>query len=171
MIKPDEVKAKAQKLEEENYEFRTFLKCNADPDELDEQFAALHKELFADYDCCKCANCCKSLDIFLNEEEVERLASCTTISKSDFIALYLTKTNTDDEKLYKFSDYCLFLEGDGTCDIYDRRPQDCRSFPFTDQPDRLQSMLSIIGHAEVCPVVFEILERLKVEYGFRKKRK
>ena len=29
------------------------------------------------------------------------------------------------------------------------------------------SMLSIIDHAEVCPVVFEILERLKVIYKFR----
>ena len=40
-------------------------------------------------------------------------------------------------------------------------------FPFTGQPDRLSSMYSIIGHAEVCPVVFEMLERLKVIYRFR----
>ena len=60
MLKPTEVKAKAQKLEEQNYKFRTFLKNRADGDELDAQFLALHKKLFAGYDCCKCANCCKA---------------------------------------------------------------------------------------------------------------
>jgi hypothetical protein len=169
MIKPNEVKAAAQRVEDENYEFRTFLKCNAEPDELDEQFAALHKELFADYDCCKCANCCKSLGILLDEDDIEKMADAIK-SKSDFIDLYLTKADPDDEKPYKFKESpCTFLDDDdGHCWTYDCKPKDCEFFPFTDQPDRLQSLYSIIGHAEVCPIVFEILERLKAEYKFHK---
>lgn len=60
MINPDEVKSEAKKKENENFKFRTFLKCHADEDKLDRQFLRLHKELFADYDCSKCRNCtCK----------------------------------------------------------------------------------------------------------------
>ena len=64
MVRPDEVKLKAQRLEERNYKFRTFLKSRADDDELDAQFLDLHKELFAGYDCSKCANCCKSFGLY-----------------------------------------------------------------------------------------------------------
>ena len=131
MLKPTEIKAKARKLEDENYDFRTFLKCNADPDELDERFAALHKELFADYDYCKCANCCKSCDILLDYENIEGLMHSVTIEKSDFIKLYLTKSE-DDEKPYKFKDNpCFFLDEDnGHCDVQEHKPHDCRSFPL-----------------------------------------
>lgn len=38
MIAPRKVKFEAKKKENENIEFRTFLKCNADEKELDEQF-------------------------------------------------------------------------------------------------------------------------------------
>ena len=50
MIAPRKVKFEAKKKENENIEFRTFLKCNADEEELDKQFKELHEELFANYD-------------------------------------------------------------------------------------------------------------------------
>ena len=48
------VKFAALKKERENLEFRTFLKYKADEKELDEQFAMLHRDLFAGYDCSRC---------------------------------------------------------------------------------------------------------------------
>ena len=47
MIAPRKIKFEAEKKRNENYEFRIFLKENADAGELDEQFRQLHKELFA----------------------------------------------------------------------------------------------------------------------------
>ena len=38
MIEPSKVSEAAKKRENENVKFRTFLKCNADSDELDRQF-------------------------------------------------------------------------------------------------------------------------------------
>jgi len=168
MIKPNEVKDKAQKLEEQNYKFRTFLKNRVDGDELDAQFFSLHKELFTDYDCCKCANCCKSYSVFLDNDDVKRIASHLGLSESDFVAKYLIQAEPDEEMPYMFKEKpCSFLCNDGRCQIQNSKPDACSAFPFTDQPDRLSSMYSIIGHAEICPVVFEILERLKVIYRFR----
>ncbi len=58
MLSPKEVRAIAKRKEKENLRFRTFLKNRVNPDDLDRKFHALHKELFADYDCCQCGNFC-----------------------------------------------------------------------------------------------------------------
>ena len=169
MLKPTEVKSKAQRLEEQNYKFRTFLKNRADDDKLDAQFLALHKELFADYDCCKCANCCKAYNIILAGDEVKRISAFLGLTESDFIAEYLQNADADDEKPYKVREKpCSFLGGDGRCRIQNCKPDVCNEFPYTDKPGRLPRMYGVIKNAELCPVVFEILERLKVMYGFGK---
>ena len=146
------------------------MKNRADDDELDAQFLALHKELFDGYDCCKCANCCKAYNIVLDNDEVKRIASFLDLSESDYVAEYLiaADADADDEKPYKFKEKpCSFLCDDGRCRIQDCKPDACANYPFTDQPDRLSSMYGVIERAEVCPIVFEILERLKVMYRFR----
>lgn len=179
MINPAELAAKAQSIEEQNYKFRTFLKIRADDDKLDAQFLSLHKELFADYDCSKCANCCKTLTIIMRSDEAQRIAAYLNMTENEFREQYLIKTDVDEddeyddagERPYKFKESpCPFLEADGHCRIQSCKPNGCKGFPFTDRPRRLSSMLSIIGHAEVCPIVFEILERLKVMYKFRNRR-
>ena len=168
MIKPSEVKSKALKLEEQNYKFRAFLRNRADYDELDEQFLTLHKELFADNNCCNCGNCCKEFEITLGEDEIKRIAAFLNVTESDFATEYLKKAKPYDDNPFEFkSKPCAFLEADGRCRIQECKPDDCTGFPFTDRPNRMSSLLGVISHAEVCPVVFEILERLKVIYRFR----
>ena len=46
MLAPWKVKFEAKKKMNENLAFRTFLKCNADEEELDRQFKELYEELF-----------------------------------------------------------------------------------------------------------------------------
>ena len=168
MLKPQEVKARARRLEDQNYKFRTFLKNCADYDKLDAQFLALHRELFANHNCCECANCCKTYGTTLEDEDIERISAHLNMTAPDFIAEYLVDTDSYGEKGYQIKESpCTFLEADGRCRIQACKPRACEEFPFTDKPGRLMSMLSIIDHAEVCPVVFEILERLKVIYKFR----
>ena len=62
---------KWHELLQENFKFHTFLKCHADEDELDRQFLRLHEELFADYDCCKCRNCCKMYKGSIPVEDID----------------------------------------------------------------------------------------------------
>lgn len=70
MVHLDKVGIEAKKKGDENYKFRSSLKEHADEEELDEQFLRLHKELFADYDCSKCRNCCKMYKGSIPEEDV-----------------------------------------------------------------------------------------------------
>jgi len=168
MISPKEVKAKAQRLEDQNYKFRTFLRNRADEHILDEQFLTLHNELFADYDCSKCANCCKTYQIPVADDEITKIAAFLRMSENDFADRYLCSADPGEEKPFLLKGKpCPLLGSDGRCQVESCKPEDCAGFPFTDQPERLSSMLSIIDHAEVCPIVYEILERLKKMYGFR----
>ena len=168
MVNPKEVKASAKKLEDNNLRFRSFLKNRADDEELDAQFLELHRELFADYDCCKCGNCCKNCEILLNENDVVAASTYLGQTTESFVAKYLTAADPEDELPYKFkSSPCVFLQEDGKCRIQDCKPTVCREYPHTDKPERLFSLYGILGSAEVCPIVFEILERLKTIYRFR----
>ena len=56
---------------------------------------------------------------------------------------------------------CCFLDTDGKCGIYENRQSVCRNFPHTNKPYRLYNMYWLLSFAEECPVVFEIIERLK----------
>ena len=163
MLAPNEVMAKARKLESKNLKFRSFLKNRADPEELDAQFFELHKELFANYDCSKCNNCCRKYFIIVDKTEIASIAAFLGLTEAGFKAKYLMVNNDQYTMLNR---PCEFIDKDGLCIIQSCKPAVCRGFPYTDQPDRLASMYSVLSAAEVCPIVFQILERLKVMYGF-----
>ena len=163
MVEPSSVGLEARKREDENIKFRSFLKNRADCDELDRQFLELHNELFTGYDCCKYNNCCREYSTILQESDVESISSFLGLSKQEFSEKHLNKSTDGIE----IKTPCCFLKGNGECAIQECKPEECRDFPHTDKPDRLFSLHGVLSFAEVCPVVFEILERLKVVYGFR----
>ena len=169
MIAPRKLKYWTEKKWNENIEFRTFLKCNADEGELDRQFLKLHQELFAGYDCSKCRNCCKMYYGTIPEADIERDAAYLKVSPEEFISGYLVKEENDEGYQTKHKP-CDFLETDGTCSLGECRPENCKKFPYTDQPERLRSLYSVLDVIEVCPVAFELWERLKEIYGFHKVR-
>lgn len=167
MLPPRKVKFEAKKRERENLEFRTFLKCNADEKELDEQFAALREELFENYDCNKCRNCCKMYHGSIPTAEIEKDALYLGISSENFIEQYLQGKDSEGNYQTKNSP-CDFLQTDGSCKLGECKPEKCKNYPYTNQPERLWSLYSVLDAVGVCPVAFEIYERLKQEYGFRK---
>lgn len=172
MLKPEELSAVAEEKEEENYTFRRYLKMHADPRTLDRQFHILHKELFSKYDCNACRNCCKEYGATLWEEDIPSCAKQLGMEPEEFKKTYL-KLNPEGsyEALHK---PCDFLKEDGSCMLGDQKPEDCVDYPFTNRPDRMASLFNIVGNASICPVLYEMLERLKEEYGFvyhRRKRR
>ena len=166
MIEPTKVKLAAKKKEKENVRFRTYLKCHAKPDELDAQYLALHNELFEGYDCNSCRNCCKEYHGEIQAVDVEKTADYLGIDVGRFIDEYLKA----DEFGIKYTTKhmpCDFLQKDGSCMLGECMPESCQNFPYTNQPDRIESLLGMLEFVEVCPVAYEIFERLKKIYGFR----
>jgi Fe-S-cluster containining protein len=83
---------------------------------------------------------------------------------------YLEACENDDDGNEQYmlrTDPCVFLQEDGRCQIHSCKPDSCKGYPYTDRPERLFRLISVIEFARTCPVVFEILERLKAQYRFR----
>lgn len=167
MLHPDKVQEAAQRKEDENFRFRSYLKGHANEEELDRQFLQLHEELFADYDCSKCRNCCKLYKGSIPAEDVERDAEYLGITTQQFIDFFLEKDRSGIGYQTKHKP-CDFLQSDGNCKLGECKSDSCKNYPYTNQPERLCSLLSVLDVVKICPVAFEIFERLKREYGFKR---
>lgn len=163
MLTPKQVYKAGRKAEAKNLEFRRFLKQNAIEEELDEHFKQLHDELFAEYDCKQCRNCCYDYCAVFDEDEVEAAAACLGMEIQEFKDAYLDEVHGRYETR---GEPCDFLSDQGDCMLENCKPESCNGFPFTDQPGRIWSLMTVMEYAKVCPVVHEMVERLKVIYGF-----
>lgn len=153
-----------ERRELENVEFRTFLK-GLDYEEVDEIVRRLNEEIIPQIDCRECGNCCHSLRPGLNDQEIEHLAQLEQIPKDDYIRKYMEEDEFDDE-LYLKDMPCKYLKGK-ICTIYDDRPEACRSYPHTHKERFISRTLFMISHYEICPIIYNVMEHLKKELGYR----
>lgn len=123
-------------------------------------------KLFEEYDCNRCRNCCKMFYGSIPEEDIQKDAEYVKMSKEQFVDFFLQKDINAGAYLTKHKP-CDFLQEDGSCKLGDCKPENCKKYPYTNQPERLWSLYSVLEAVEVCPVAFEIFERLKEEYGFK----
>ena len=163
MLPPEDIVRRAKKREAQNLRFRSWLKNHADEDELDARFKGLHEKIFATYDCRRCGNCCRMYQTTIQPSEIERIADYLGINVFDFRNEFLI--NGDDG--YVFPAPCPMLQENGECRIQEVKPEECRGFPYTDRPGRMESLYGVMEYAGICPVVHEIVERLKQMYGFK----
>jgi len=155
-----ELKSRALDLFQENKIFFARLKKKK-PKNLDKIVQKLHDEVFQKIDCLDCANCCKSISPTLYDKDINRLAKHLKIKPSQFVEKYLY---LDEEGDYVFKETpCPFLLNDNYCMVYESRPKACREYPHTDRPRFYQILDLTLKNAEVCPAVFELIERLKKE--------
>lgn len=160
MLEPGKLEKAFPKVENENWEFRSFLKAQ-DEDEVDRLVNMLHQELFSQMDCNSCSNCCKLSGIPLNKKDIDRISKRLDISAADFQDQYVRKKDNGELRLKSIP--CPFLTGNG-CSIYDCRPKMCREYPYTRKPEFNSRLIYLVNQCAVCPVVFEIFERLKEIY-------
>ncbi len=126
---------------------------------LDQEFEALHDEVFQEIDCLKCANCCKTTSPIFRNVDVERVSKRLGISAANFEDKYL-KRDEDDDLVLK-SAPCVFLESDNTCSIYEDRPLACKEYPHTNRK-RMDKILQLtLQNTLICPAVSTIFERFK----------
>ncbi len=128
------------------------------PEKLDRMVQEIHEEIFAETDCLKCAQCCKTISPIIYRHDIVRLAKALKISLEEFADKYL-KIDNDKDYVFKSSP-CPFLSSDNWCDVYDDRPTACRDYPHTDRRRFHQLIDLSIKNADVCPAVEKILEQL-----------
>ena len=87
-------------------------------------------------------------------EDLEKEAKFLNLTKEQFVERYLIKNEVEDTYETK-NKPCDFLQDDGNCKLGECRPESCKKYPYTDQPDRLQSLYSVLNAVEVYPAAFE----------------
>jgi len=128
---------------------------------LDSSIHSLHDKVFEDTNCLACANCCKTTSPVFTDKDIVRVAKYLRLKPSQFFDKYL-KIDEDKDYILK-SLPCMFLLEDNSCSIYKVRPKACREFPHTNRRKQVQLLKLTEKNVEVCPAVFEIIEKLKKE--------
>jgi Fe-S-cluster containining protein len=143
--------------EREDMKFWEFLK-SGDFDQ--ERFNKIVKEMEKKIDCTKCRNCCRMLGIVLENDDINRISKYLNLTKEDFISRYLMRNKLND---FEFKDKpCIFLV-DNECQIFEVRPEGCRGYPHLDK-DVTWRCIQFFSNAEVCPIVFNVLQNAKEEF-------
>lgn len=126
---------------------------------MNKEIQQLHDEAFEDIDCLQCGNCCRSLGPMILEKDIDAMSKSLKIKSSDFMTKYLRKDEDNDWVFQRMP--CPFLGNDNYCAIYENRPKACREYPHTDRKTFHQIYKLSIKNAETCPIVFQVLEKLK----------
>ena len=131
------------------------------PKVLDKLIHPLHEEVFECTDCLKCANCCTTTGPLFTDKDISRIAKHLRIKPFEFTQQYL---RIDEDRDYVLKSVpCTFLGEDNHCSIYKVRPKACREYPHTDRKKQNQLLNLTEKIIEVCPAVFNIVEKLKKE--------
>ena len=142
--------------DDENWEFRSWLKQNA-PDNIDGIVKALSQKYFALIDCTQCANCCRSLQTEFKKSELLSIARTIGQSIEAFEKQFMSEG--------KVNPPCPMLDGN-LCSIYENRPEVCTSYPHLEQPDFTFRLMGVIDNVAICPIAFNAFEELKAKLGW-----
>lgn len=163
----ESIRQLAEERKDENWEFRTFLK-QCDEDDVDARVHRILDEVNAQVDCTACGNCCTVIWPKISDADIERLAECLYMTPEGFRAQYIMKDEDGDIVLR--GQPCPFLE-DKRCTVYPNRPENCRSYPHLHKEWFNSRLISVISNYAVCPIVFNVYERLKDEIWSRRRRR
>src|SRR6267142_5288035 len=158
---PLRIQQLSQEHDDENLEFRSWLKQNA-PDNIDGIVKALSQKYFALIDCTQCANCCRSLQTEFKKSELCTIAKTLGQSIKAFEKQFMSEGMVNPP--------CPMLDGK-LCSIYENRPEVCRSFPHLEKPLFTFRLMGVIDNVAICPIAFNAYEELKTKLAWPKGRR
>ncbi|MFS1663877.1 YkgJ family cysteine cluster protein [Streptococcus sp. zg-JUN1979] len=148
--------------QKEHRQFLASLKKKS-PKNLDKIVQEVHRDVFYEIDCTKCANCCQNLGPLFTEADIKRIAKHFKMKLGVFEETFL-RLDEDGDKVFKAMP-CPFLGSDKLCTIYDVRPKACREFPHTDRKKIYQINQLTLKNTLICPAAYLFVEKLKERLG------
>lgn len=128
--------------------------------EADARVRAIAEVVAQAIDCTRCANCCKTLEPELAEEEMEQLQKIMGGGQED----KNEHLGYDSGRaLHYLKSPCPFLLNN-RCTVYASRPGSCRDYPRL-VPDFKFRWRKTMADYKICPIVFNTIERLKESLG------
>ncbi|WP_066631407.1 YkgJ family cysteine cluster protein [Labilibacter marinus] len=145
------IDALSKQRREENIEFRFYLE-GQDVEKIDNIVHRLNDEISSKIDCVECGNCCLNIRPAADEMVLARFVKDEDIEKVKYVWGFACK-NLDGKK----------------CTIYQDRYHECRDFPYLDTDDFIHRVHGVVQNYEICPIVFNVYERLKTELAWKRK--
>jgi len=147
----------------ENDSFRVFIK-NCDGEKIDSLVHRLNKTIEPLIDCTACGACCKTLMINVKKEEAEKLSGALNMSLTSFKDAFIEESQQGQLIINQMP--CHFLEGT-RCSVYENRFTECKEFPHLHRKNFKDRLFGTLVHYAMCPIIFNVVEQLKIETGFK----
>lgn len=159
----NKIKIFSERRENQNIRFRSYLKnLEIGIKELDNIVHKINNEVTRRIDCTTCGNCCKIIKPVLDNEDINRFAKGLKITSGELLDTYCQVSEEEKDK-YEFQNIpCPFLK-DNKCSNYEFRPNNCLSYPHLQKRDFVFRLWGVIENYSICPIVFNVFERLKEE--------
>lgn len=161
------ITAEAQRRADDYEAFGYYIEIETRSDaELDTLVDTIAAPIIRAVDCTQCANCCRTLDVYLTPDDAARLAQAIFIPLDTLVETYLDQAQpaVDEWGMFKQRP-CPFLR-ENLCSIYPHRPESCRAYP-TFTPDFRWAISDILGGVGSCPIIYHVIEALQVELGWK----
>ena len=160
-----QIRRLGEQKRDENQRFRRHLKTH---NFVERKLRVIGQIIEDQIDCTVCANCCRVATVKLQERDIEKLAKFLRIKPQQFIRDYTMESEEEGRILKRTESGCVFLSGT-ECTVYEARPAACQAFPNVVRgngsiPSR---MWQFVDRATYCPIVYNWIEAVKVETGFR----
>ncbi|MFN2111080.1 MAG: YkgJ family cysteine cluster protein [Anaerolineae bacterium] len=163
----DRIKQLAEIREDENWEFRSYLKASSlSSKRLDAIVHELYAQVAAAIDCRTCANCCRAITPTPTAEEIETLAAVLQMTAEQFRTQYLYQNNDKAGRLLR---PCPLLKGN-ECSVYPHRPRECAAYPYLQRNDFRTRLFGVLDNYAICPIVFNVYEQLKEQLWHRRRK-
>ena len=148
--------------EAENDRFKAFVQ-SFNGTAIDAAVSRLNDEIAPQIICTNCGNCCKSLMVNITDEEADRISAHLNESREIFDAKHLEKGSGGLMIINSMP--CHFLENNA-CTVYDYRFAGCKEFPALHLPQFKERLFTTFMHYGRCPIIFNVVEQLKIEMDF-----
>lgn len=146
---------------EENQNFSTFLKT-LDAKYTDEIVVQISRSVAAQIDCKKCGNCCRSLTVAPDYQDISSLALALDLEVHEFKRRYM-KRDHEGDMVFKQRP-CPMLKN-GLCSVYESRPKTCRTYPHLEKNNFISRLGNVLSNLKVCPIAFNTFELLKLKFS------
>ncbi len=146
----------------ENDAFRNHLQ-RMEGDILDDMVKELNTEIAPLIDCTACGACCRSLMINVTSPEIEIVAEHLNMPGEQFKREFV-ETSEQGQMIINTIP-CHFL-AENKCTVYEKRFNECREFPHLHKGNMKTRMFGLLIHYGMCPIIFNVLEVLKLRTGF-----
>ena len=162
---PGQLSSLATEKAEENQAFQMFVKLEVPLS--DRQLNTVVQDTTAavwqHIDCQSCAHCCRTRYPTFSRAEAQRIASHLGTTLEVLRETHFTSDAETGKYILKTLP-CPFLDGQ-SCSIYAVRPAICADYPHLHRNFRAR-LWQHIDNTDTCPIVYNVIERLKDTWEF-----